>query len=227
MSNGEEIVRRILQPSAGDDRGRLANDLLKALFDGYAIGNLRRLLSSTDTEVLKHGIWIASELGARGAELLSDVVPLLTNPSQWVRFFSLDCVTTYGGDDDGSALGHAMACLRDVDEGVRAKATAMLLQVHESRLRAALHYFEGHSSKDFELVNGLRSLLRSEEATGLLGSSSAVLRKFGLVAAGRCASWRAALLVASESDDPEVKALARRELQLREASGTASRGSDG
>ena len=45
--------------------------------EGLEHGKLRELLRASDDAVVSAGAWIASELGATGRELLSDVMPLL------------------------------------------------------------------------------------------------------------------------------------------------------
>src|SRR5882672_288042 len=86
QERAEELTERLAADPRSSLAGVLMNDLLAEFHRGYPLENLRFLLQNDNTELVKVGAWIASELGEKGKPLLNDVSPLLQHPKSRVRF---------------------------------------------------------------------------------------------------------------------------------------------
>jgi hypothetical protein len=79
---------------AGEDfpgeEGKAANDLLSQVLHGYPIQNLSRLTHSDNSEAVKSGAFVVSELGAQAAQILDEVDFLLSHPVRNARYDALD-----------------------------------------------------------------------------------------------------------------------------------------
>jgi hypothetical protein len=214
---GDQLLHTLLDVGTECNRDNLANDLLRALFQGYPVENLRGVLLSKDPQVVKYGVWIASELGARSRPLLPDIVPLLTHESRWVRYFAIDCVVTAA--EEGEPIVKAARLLTDDDTAVRARATEMLAQLSREQLTSAAEYLALSGSSHSEFSQGFFALLSSDRADGraLLDSESAVLKKFGLAAAVRGGGDRASLEAARLLEDRDIRELATEALRRMDA----------
>jgi hypothetical protein len=214
---GDQLVHTLLDGGTECNRDNVANDLLKAFFEGYPVENLRGILLSKEPAVVKYGVWIASELGVRSRPLFPDIVPLLSHESRWVRYFAIDCVVTAA--EEGEPIVKAARLLTDDDAAVRVRATEMLAQLSQEQLTSAAEYLTLSGSSHSGFSQGFSALLNNDRVDGraLLDSESAVLRKFGLAAAVRGGGDRASLEAARLHEDRDIRELATEALRRIDA----------
>ncbi len=197
--------------------GGAANDLVGAFYAGYPVERLRLLLESDDEHVLKTGVWIASELGSRATPLLDDVAPLLNHPSDYVRYYALEVVSTNVTAAHDRAVASAVQCMRDPNTEVRGQALRCLswmtdeqidgcrVMIHDPALRTLLAWL-------LEL-DATESC--AQEITQRLVDADPLARRFAAVAARRLGLYDVAPLQrAASSPDPDVRQFAERELDI-------------
>jgi hypothetical protein len=215
----EELTERL----AADPRAPLAgvwmNDLLAEFHRGYPLENLRPLLLSDNTEVVKAGAWIASELGEKGKPLLNDVSPLLQHPDSRVRFSVIDCILLWADPSKGPELASVVDLIDDPESRVRWKVMEFLSRATREQLAAALSYLE-RTNPQSKNIRGLRLLLGSgaqnpKEATAALHDQDELMRKHGAVLARRLVEIdKDPLLYAASIDDLDVKDFADTSISL-------------
>jgi hypothetical protein len=188
LTRCDSLLRRILDGEAKDDNGKLLAELLKGLFEGYPIEELRILLRHSDPFIVECGVWLASELGGRARPIFADLVPLLRFTSPWVRSEVLICLLVCADPfSDGQVLATGTSLIVDPEQSVRWHACEFLMRASFEQLRAAIPFLDEAQP---EVSFGLRWLLSPEASsddavTQMLGHASPILRRFGVVAAAR------------------------------------------
>jgi len=215
----ETLTERILEHSNAPQIGVLANDLLREYHRGYPVESLRPLLFSDDQDVVAAGVFIASELGAKGSPLLDEVSRLIGYPKKSVRFDAIDCLLLWAGPSNKTELASVISLLGDPEPGVRWKVMDFLSRASREQLAAALSFLEVTEPNSVN-VGGLRWLIGSQASDSqnvktALQSKEGVLRKYGVVAARRMSnSNKEPLLYAASLDDPDVKNFADSSITL-------------
>lgn len=215
----EELTGRLAADPSYSRSGKVASDLLAEFHRGYPLENLRPLLHNDNTELVKIGTWIASELGEKGSALLNDVSPLLQHGDSRVRFFAIDCILLWADPSKGPELASVVNLIEDPESRVRWKVMDFLSRATREQLAAALSYFEATSPRS-KNTRGLRLLLGSgaenpKEATAALHDQDDVMRKYGVVLARRVAEINTdPLLYAASIDDRDVKDFADTSISL-------------
>ncbi|GAA3127906.1 MULTISPECIES: hypothetical protein [Nonomuraea] len=214
---GDDLMARILARPADDEvRGRLANDLLNELFDGYPVDNLRALLRSGDDDAVQTGSWLLSELGERAASLLDEAPALLAHPRRQVRFFAVEFVLLAAEEqEDAAVLAQAITLSRDPDTAIRWKVLHFLAMASTEQLMLGLSRLA-----DPELGRHTAALVAAdtgepdpgEVVSGLAGDDP-VARLFAAATATRMAEEDPALLRhAARARDEEVSSFAQWQL---------------
>ncbi len=219
QDRAERLTKLILANPNAPQVGVVANDLLREYHRGYPLENLRPLLVHDDPSVVKTGAFIASELGAKGSPLLSDIVRLVGHPEKSVIFDVIDCVLLWATPSNKSELASVVTLLSDPESGVRWKAMDFLSRASAEQLGAALSFLEGKEPNSVN-VRGLRWLVGShasvpQDVKTVLQSQEEVLRKYGVVAASRM--YRTSpepLAYAASLNDPDVKHFADTTIEL-------------
>jgi hypothetical protein len=213
----QEIIDQITAGSG--DSGHLANELLREFQRGYAVEQLRPLLSSADDGVAEIAAWIASELGARAEPLLDDLVALLGHPVREVRFDAIGAVAASATGPDSYRAARVLPLLDDTEPAVRWKAMRFLSHAPADQLHAALDRLRA-DEPSHPHVPRLQWLLSPgardpAAAIAFLSSSDANARRYAAAAAVRLlVKDRTALEHAASSDDPEIKRFATDMLTL-------------
>jgi hypothetical protein len=184
--------------------------LLDDFHRGAPVSDLLQLLQSENAIATESGIWIASELGAIGQQLLPDIVPLLAHPSRLVRFFALDCVLAWATPADAAALAAALRLTQDPDPAVRWKTLRILAAASTAQLQAAHHHLAArHAAALAWLLS--QAATTPAQITARLHDPDPLSRQYAAVAAARLAqsqSDRAPLTEAASSPDPEISQFA-------------------
>ncbi|MGH9497690.1 MAG: hypothetical protein ACRD3L_00960 [Terriglobales bacterium] len=187
----EELTERLVADPRASLAGVWMNDLLAEFHRGYPLQNLRPLLPNDNTEVVKVGAWIASELGEKGKPLLDDVALLMQHPDSKVRFSAIDCILLWADPSKGPELASVVNLIDDPESRIRWKVLEFLSRASREQLAAALSYIEGTNPQS-KNIQGLRLLLGSgaqnpREATAALRDQDELMRKYGAVLARRVA----------------------------------------
>lgn len=198
-------------------RDALAIDLLKALFAGYPVANLIALLRSPEPRQVRTGVWVLSELGARGRELSGELPRLMRSDDHQIRFFAIDSALSCSTANEGRTVGAAIKLVDDPHQGVRFKATDLLTRCHMEVLEAGVEAL-GMAEPDAPYTLGGRWLISGNSRDPLhveqvLRNGPATWRKFAFAAAVRNFQSDTRLLEAAfASGDPDITELSRREL---------------
>lgn len=208
MDYAKHLIERITDGPQNPRVGVLANELLREFHRGYPLDDLRKLLSSSDENVVKTAVWIVSELGEKSRPLLGDVVHLLKHPSQKIRFWALDCLF-WTLPENGCDLAEAFELLDDPESGIRWKVLDILSRLSPEQIEAARDCLERRGS-DSSHLRGLKVLSIGVQnpdfiMTSLLSQDS-IIRKYALVAAVRARKQCPELLeYASTIEDDDIK----------------------
>ncbi|MET8869184.1 hypothetical protein ABZW11_40175 [Nonomuraea sp. NPDC004580] len=215
---GDDLMARILARPADDEvRGRLTNDLLNELFDGYPVDNLRALLHSGDDDAVQTGSWLLSELGEQAASLLDEAPALLAHPRRQVRFFAVEFVLLAAEEQkDAAVLAQAITLSRDPDTAIRWKVLHFLAMAPTEQLMLGLSQLA-----DPELGRYTAALVAADsgepdpgEVVAGLDSDDPMARLFAAATATRMAEEDPALLRhAARTRDEEVSSFAQWQLR--------------
>lgn len=215
----DKLMERLVANPRYSQVGKVAIDLLTKFHQGYPLENLRPLLLNDNTELVKVGAWIASELGEKGNALLNDVSPLLQHPESRIRFFAIGCILLWADPSKARELASVVSLIDDPEPRVRWKVMDFLSRATREQLLAALSYFEATNPQS-KNIWGLRLLLaadadRPREAMIALQNQDRQMRKYGVVLAQRVAEVnKDPLLYAASVDDPDVKDFASTSISL-------------
>lgn len=209
MARGDALIEHIL--TVGDTNGEVSNDLIGEFYThGYPVEKLIPLLRSENDETVKTGAFLAEELGARAAPLMSELMRLLGHRDRRVRYDILDAVLSAATPSDGMVIARALMLINDHDRAVRSKTLNFLTRADQAQLAAGLPYVD-----DREVSGGLGWLVKVEksaadkEVVSRLGAGDRLIRWFAAVAAARAYRRNPDLLShAAGSDDDELQAFA-------------------
>ena len=212
MSRDDEIQVLLHRVERDPGNGPLANELLREFHRGYPVENLRVLTSSDDEEVVKTGVWLASELGARCRSILSDIETLLDHPCANVRYFAIDCILSASRAGDGDLVASVLRLMEDESAAVRRKAMDFAARISIERLSEAL---AAARSSDFGIdhVAGIELVTSSpispENIEAFLRSEKPIRCRYGAIAAARVFKDRPqSLELALRSHDDDLRTFA-------------------
>lgn len=219
MSNEtpDEIVSGLLESADSDETESRTGLLLKALFSGYPVENLRRLTQSSHPPAIRAGVFLLSELGPAARPLLPELVTLLDHPDHYVRFHALDSLLLAAEPTDGPALARAVAAATsDSNEAVRWNGLRFLAHATDEQLRVAADSCSDPQMKaQIAWLASVRTAGHEETVASGLASSDRIERLFAAAAASRMSDRSRELLVtASAATDPDVQSFAESELRL-------------
>jgi|ERR1043166_5524737 hypothetical protein len=203
---GDRLIRELLN----DPTHFNGNELLKEYFDGFPLGTLRPLLSSSDRMVRRVAVWVASELGKDGKQLISDAVSLLHDGDPYIRFYALDTIAVCSLAEEADKYMHVVRALEDSDEGVRSEAMFLMSNANLPELKAALGAFGAEGEPNELHMRGVSQLLTEHvdaaEISGMIDSPEPLLRKYGAIAAWRCRDRFPDLISnLAPSTDPDIR----------------------
>jgi len=226
--SGDELIEMLL---AGEDfpgeEGKAANDLLLEVLRGYPAQNLGRLIHSDNSEAVKSGAFVISELGAQAAQIPDEVDFLLSHPVRNARYDALDAALMGVSPEHGAILAKAIMLVNDPDHAVRKKAIKFLANSTPDQLASAIPFLADHHVADLAawLAPVGSDATYLPDVLGRLSESDKTTRMFAAAAAARVApADRRGIEQAAISNDPEIRSFAEnviamldldREQQLR------------
>ena len=227
MTKTQRLMDAIMSESTSLDRGVLANELLREFHRGYPVEKLRCLLSNREEQVVKAGIWIASELGSKGTPLLDDVVKLLNYSTRYVRYFAIDSLLTCTTGRNENEISAVILMLYDGDKVIRWKVLDFLTRASIDQIQGAINWFEKNDPGSAHLT-GLQLLLNGQrgnvkEALLALQSENPIIRKYGVVLAARMIQISVdPLMLAISINDEDICTFAQDSLKSEKKSGRVS-----
>jgi hypothetical protein len=214
-TRGDRLVQRLLSGIDSRAGEEAANELLREIFAGYPMENLHSLLQSSDSQAVRSGMWILSELGVKAAPLIGDVDKLLDNPIRYVRFFAVDVVLAAATAEHGPTIAKAVALIEDQDKAVRWKVLHLLTRATSAQLASCLAYLEDESLRT-RLLWMINERLNLQEVRDKLIDHDRASRLFAVAAAARRADEDLAPLKSAATNiDDEVSSFAGEQLELR------------
>lgn len=210
---GDELIERL--EAGHDDDGEAANALLKEVWAGYPVENLRRLVRSEQEPAAKSGAWLISELGNRAAPLRDELPALLGHRLPYVRFFAVDAVLAGATPGDGPVVARAIQLIDDSNAGVRWKVVNLLAHADADTLRAGLASVDDVRLRPplSWLINNGSDAANVDEIEARLQAGDPTTRLFAAAAAARIAERAPSVLRAAGTvQDEEVRSFARDEL---------------
>jgi hypothetical protein len=229
---GDKFIRLLLSDPDSNDDGVLVNNLLDEFHRGYPLEAIQPLLSSQNEKVLAAGVFIASELGQKATPILGEVAQFLLHPNQWVRSDVIGCVLVCATGKDAGLISKVVSMLNDPDGLTRWRVMDFLSKAPAEKLQAAITHFE-QTDASSPHVSLLRWLLSDhahhvDEVASLLQSENPLARKYAAAAAARIAlAGDRSLLLASRSQDDDVKGFAKNRLRNGEKSASGIGGQQG
>lgn len=218
LRRGCELLAAMLEAPrafAGDG----ACELLAQFFSGFPIGILGLLLSSNDESVAQSALFIADELGRRAEPVIAMISSCLNRSDPKTRYGALEAIGSCATREHGDAWLKVAVALRDPDKSCRKIAMLQLTRAGADVLASALPAMDGQHPAD-GIQAGLRWLASASSkdvdvVQEHIGDPDPLVRKFGVVAAGRLAkSDPSALIGAADSDDDDVRTAAQAQIQF-------------
>ena len=127
-SNPEEFV----------DSGH-AIELLELYFDAKSLDSLKQMLKSNCYEVVKVGVWIASELGSRGEEVIDEAVNLITKNDRYLTYHVMDIIAVNAKGTHLSKFMHLIRQLSSHDNVISGYAKRLIPRCTKEQLDYALN----------------------------------------------------------------------------------------
>lgn len=138
----------------------LAHAMLKCVFAGASVKLLRKVLGSSDLEVTKSAIYVASEIGGNAITVVDWVEPHVLSPDVRVAFAAAECLASVAGEDNKGRM-LMIGCLFGSGEDVLIERASELLrvasgsQLEDARKRLEREYMM--SGSNMEVMKGVFS----------------------------------------------------------------------
>lgn len=218
MNQRDEAEQLLQRLKRDPDNGPLANDLLQEIFQGHPVESLLDLIHSGDERLVKRGIWLASELGAKCHPILKEVSRLLDHPSEFVRYYAIDCMLTASRLGERELVQKVVSLLHDSSSAVRRKVMDFLARIEVERLSDAMD-MSVTSALGADHVEGIGLIVSSSnspsEIREFIESDSPIRRRYGASAAARIYDSQTDLLhLALESSDEDLRTFAKNVIAL-------------
>jgi HEAT repeat protein len=214
-SLGQELTAELVDDSKRFFESGKAYQLLQEFFNGFSLEMLRSLLPSNDLYVRRTAVWIVSELGSGGCELIEEVLQLRNDKDRYVQYHVLEIIAVCAlGKEDG-AFAHVVRSLESDDEVLRSLAMRLVSKAQIAQLKSTLETFDLSLESDRPHAKGLldladSGLLEERDVLKMLNDTNPIVRKYGAMAAKRLQQQLPALIVrASESTDADIRKFAQ------------------
>lgn len=184
--------------------------LLEEYFDGFPLRSLHDLLNSQDELVRREAIWITSELGVMGKDLVFDVLPFLRDQNPTIRYEALDAVAVFSSVGNFEQFVHVVRALESADSVTRKQAMLLVANANEKQISTVMTKLDDASQRDkihYECLKKLSGdgVVYREEIRAMIDSEEAIIRNYGAIAAKRLYATDPELLeLANKSGDPDI-----------------------
>lgn len=216
---GNPLISELLaDPARFNEQGR-AYELLQEYFRGYPVETLRPLLAHDDKLVQRAAIWVVSELGEQGCNLLDDVVPLMDGDDRYIRYHALEIALVCAIGKSVDRFVHVARALQSDDEVIRVLAMRLIANADQSQLEACSRLAEATGCLDETHRRGLEQLsrcssLNRNDVLSMIIAAHSLIRRYGAIAAKRLFKKFPELIAdAAKSSDPDVSRFAKESLK--------------
>jgi hypothetical protein len=211
----ELLAKVIVQPDTAT--GEDFNMLLRCFNHGFPTEAIRQLLQQGNRRTVLGALFIIEELGKRAAAVLNDAVPFTRNADTDVRYAAYNAVARTAAELEDAAFANVVMGLNDLNPRCRKIAALWLMRVRQAVLIAAIRGFDATFDDD-DMRKGLQ-WLASDPASPVIqtwiNGDTRIMRRFGVIAAGRIASSDLTLLrLAAQSEDHDIRVVADAQLQF-------------
>jgi HEAT repeat protein len=142
----EDLIAEMLADPQKFDKDGAAYELLQSYFQGYPAETLRPLLRSDNAFVRKAAAFIASELGAKAADLVDDVVPLLNDTDRYVQSDAMDVLAVCCTGPRVGKYVELVKMTESKDPALQAIAKRLVERADDSQAEVARRYRERTST---------------------------------------------------------------------------------
>ena len=195
------------------------NELLALLMGGLPLVSLKELLRHPSEPVVAGALFIAEELGPRAGSLGDEIIGHIGSKNPRIRISAMEALSGVISEGLEYKFAHVVAGMQDEDPHCRKIAMLLMIRAPEGWLNASLRPLE---ARDFDLAlrAGLGKLVgeSGQDADWIensLASDDPLVRRYGVVAAGRCATTNRRLLeMAALSQYPDVQICAAAQIKF-------------
>jgi hypothetical protein len=162
--------------------------LLQEYFKGFSKETLRALFYFENKDIRQVAIWITSELGRNGIDLLKEVVTQVNDADPHIRFWAMEIVAHFAFGEYFDEFIKVISYLEHSDQKIRRSVMLIISGLSGSRIHEACVYLANKNILSDSHKKGLLSLvdvnaLTPPEITHMIESDDAIIRKYGIVAA--------------------------------------------
>lgn len=213
--NPDELLSQLLNHPDEFAENGLGNELLNEFFRGYPLETLRSLLVNPSPVIQREAVWIVSELGYQGSDLIFDIIPFLNHAERAIRYAALESVMVFSAVANFEQFLNVVKALETSDEVIRMLAMGLVSNANDDQIRAALPLLSRSTVEPEKHKEGLTQMLGSSQLPDqkrildMLNSRTPTTRKYGAILAKRALSVAPSFIrLAATNDDPDVKQFA-------------------
>ena len=189
----ETIGLRLIEDLKNDPEkfchdGKKSYQLLQEYFNGLSKDTLRELFHFENKFIRQYAIWITSELGRKGTDLLKEVVPLINDSDYYINYHAMQIVAGHANGKYFDEFITVISFLEHSDPQIRLSVMHIISGLSGSRIHEAYAYLANKKNLSNSHEKGLLSLtdvnaLNLSEITQMVVSDIAIIRKYGIIAA--------------------------------------------
>jgi len=184
---GYELIEDLLfDPSDFFNQGK-TYDLLNKFFKGLPVETLIPLLTSSEIDVQKSAIWIASELASNACILIPYIAPLVESKEKYIRYYALECVMLCAKGQYISYILYLINSINDDENMVMAHSMKLVSNTDKTQLIAGIEIINETKDKDYQLhIEGLTKLinvdnLTEKEVINMIDSNKPLIQRYGAI----------------------------------------------
>lgn len=189
-TNGLRLIEKLKQDPENFRKERRGYQLLEAYFNGLSTDTLHDLLRYEDKYIRELTLWIISELGETTAkDFLEEAAIQMNDDNPAIYYRSSEIVACYGTDKYMDDFMRVFAFFEHSNAKIRDLSMFIISGLSE-RLKEAYAYSVSGKILGDSHEKGLLSLihintLTASDITAMLNSDDSIIRKYGVIAAGK------------------------------------------
>lgn len=161
--------------------------LLQEYYKGLSKDTLRPLFYSEDKWIRRVAIWITSELGKKGSDLLEEVLMLMNdnNYDSYVLGYAAEIIANCACGNNMYHFAKIFLLLEHADPTVRLSVMFTISALSSKRINEVYVYMV--NNKEYtDHISGILSLLNidiitSSEIKQMINDNNAIVRKYGII----------------------------------------------
>lgn len=162
--------------------------LLQEYYKGLPKDTLRSLFYFESKWIRRAAVWITSELGENGIDLLKEVLTQINDSDHYICGYALQIVAAHACNEYIDDFIKVFSFLEHSNQKIRFIVMDIISGLSVSRIQEACEYSENKKLLSDSHKKGLLSLLNINtlalsEITKMIDSDDAVIRKYGVIIA--------------------------------------------